>query len=59
MYGTTPQAVNPDAGVNLAMSQAKNQTALDAAAMSATGQAKAGMMSGIGNILGSVIPTMI
>ena len=58
MYGTTPQAVNPDAGVNLAMAQAKNQTALDAAAMSATGQAKAGMMSGFGNILGSVLPGM-
>ena len=58
MYGTTPQAVNPDAGVNLAMAQAKNQTSLDAAAMSATGQAKAGMMSGIGNILGSVMPGM-
>ena len=58
MYGTTPQAVNPDAGVNLAMQQAKNQTSLDAAAMSATAQTKAGMMSGIGNILGSVMPGM-
>jgi hypothetical protein len=58
MYGTTPQAVNPDAGVNLAMSQAANQAKLDAAAMSATGQAKAGMMSGFGNVLGSVLPGM-
>jgi hypothetical protein len=59
MYGTTPQAVNPDAGVNLAMSQAKNQTALDAAAMSATAQAKAGMMSGIGSIIGAAIPCWV
>ena len=55
MYGTTPQATDPMLGVNMALQQQANQTNLDSAAMSASAQAQAGLMSGIGGIAGSFL----
>jgi hypothetical protein len=54
MYGTTPQATDPMLGVNMALQQQANQTALDAGAMSASAQAQGGLMSGLGSIGGAI-----
>ena len=50
MYGTTPQATDPMMGVNLALQQQANQTALDAGAMAGTAQTRAGVFSGLGQL---------
>ena len=55
MYGTTPQATDPMLGVNMALQQQANQTALDAGAMSASAQAQGGLMSGLGSIAGAAL----
>ena len=55
MYGTTPQATDPMMGVNLALQQQANQTALQAGAMSASAQAQGGLMGGIGRIAGGLL----
>ena len=54
-YGTTPQATDPMLGVNLALQQQANQTALQAGAMSASAQAQGGLMGGIGRIAGGLL----
>ena len=54
MYGTTPQATDPMLGVNLALQQQANQTALDAGAMAGSAQAQGGLMSGLGGIAGGL-----
>ena len=52
MYGTTPQATDPMLGVNLALQQQANQTALDAGSMAGTAQTRAGLFQGIGSLFG-------
>jgi len=54
-YGTTPQATDPMMGVNMALQQQANQTALDAGAMSASAQAQGGLFGGLGGIAGSFL----
>lgn len=54
MYGTTPQATDPMLGVNLALQQQANQTALDAGAMSASAQAQGGLIGGLGALGGGL-----
>jgi len=55
MYGTTPQATDPMLGVNMALQQQANQTALDAGAMAGTAQTRAGLFSGIGALGGGML----
>ena len=55
MYGTTPQATDPMMGVNLALQQQANQTALNTGAMAASAQAQGGLFGGIGRIAGSFL----
>jgi hypothetical protein len=55
MYGTTPQATDPMLGVNMALQQQANQTALDAGAMAGTAQTRAGLFSGIGQLGGGLL----
>ena len=55
MYGTTPQATDPMLGVNLALQQQATQAGLDAGAMAGTAQTRAGLFTGLGNIIGSGI----
>ena len=55
MYGTTPQATDPMLGVNMALQQQANQTALDAGAMAGTAQTRAGLFSGLGNLGGGML----
>ena len=50
MYGTTPQATDPMLGVNLALQQQANQTALNTGAMAGTAQTRAGLFSGLGQL---------
>lgn len=50
MYGTTPQATDPMLGVNMALQQQANQTALQAGAMAGTAQTRAGLFSGLGQL---------
>lgn len=55
MYGTTPQATDPMLGVNLALQQQANQTALNTGAMAASAQAQGGLFSGLGGIAGGLL----
>jgi len=57
MYGTSPQAFDYGQGVNVAMAEQANLTALQAAQMSADAAKKAGKYSGLGNIVGSFLGT--
>ena len=54
MYGTTPQATDPMLGVNMALQQQANQTALDAGAMAGSAQAQGGLFGGLGAIGGAM-----
>jgi len=56
-YGTTPKAFNYDVGVNVAMAEQANLTALQGAQTSASAAKKAGMYSGLGNVVGSFLGT--
>ena len=49
-YGTTPQATDPMLGVNMALQQQANQTALNTGAMAANAQQQAGMFGGIAQL---------
>jgi len=55
MYGTTPQATDPMLGVNMALQQQANQTALQAGAMAGSAQAQGGLFSGLGGIAGGLL----
>ena len=55
MYGTTPQATDPMLGVNMALQQQANQTALNTGAMAANAQAQGGLMGGLGSIAGGFL----
>jgi mannose/fructose/N-acetylgalactosamine-specific phosphotransferase system component IID len=55
MYGTTPQATDPMMGVNLALQQQANQTALNTGAMAANAQARGGLFSGLGQLGGGLL----
>ena len=55
MYGTTPQATDPMLGVNMALQQQATQAGLDSAAIAGTAQTRAGLFTGLGNIIGSGI----
>lgn len=55
MYGATPKGADYGQGVNIAMAQQANQAGLDAAAISATAQAKAGKSAMIGAIGGGLL----
>jgi hypothetical protein len=54
-YGATPQATDPMLGVNMALQQQANQTALDAGAMAGTAQTRAGLFSGLGALGGGFL----
>ena len=54
-YGTTPQATDPMLGVNLALQQQANQTALDAGAMAGSAQAQGGLFGGLGALGGGLL----
>ena len=54
IYGTTPQATDPMLGVNMALQQQANQTALDAGAMAGSAQAQGGLFGGLGAIGGAM-----
>ena len=55
MYGATPKGADYGQGVNIAMAQQANQAGLDAAAIGATAQAKAGKSAMIGAIGGGLL----
>ena len=55
MYGTTPQATDPMMGVNLALQQQANQTALNTGAMAANAQSQGGFFGGLGSIAGGLL----
>ena len=54
-YGTTPQAIDPMMGVNMALQQQANQTALNTGAMAANAQARGGLFSGLGQLGGGLL----
>jgi hypothetical protein len=55
MYGTTPQATDPMLGVNMALQQQANQTALNTGAMAANAQSQGGFFGGLGSIAGGLL----
>ena len=55
MYGTPPQAIDPMMGVNMALQQQANQTALQAGAMAGSAQAQGGLFSGLGALGGGLL----